>query len=99
MWIYIEIFMRHASVILFRLEEWEAAGEYPRARIAKHLQQHGNIMAEDIEYYAASYEKALEVVALRRWDRISWPLYPRKSLFLNIDETQNGKVILSHLLN
>jgi len=45
------------------VEEWEAAGEYLRARIAKHLQRHGSITAEAIENYAASYEKALEVVA------------------------------------
>jgi hypothetical protein len=35
----------------------------------------------------------------RRWDRISWPFYLHNSLFFNIDETQNGKVILSHLLS
>jgi hypothetical protein len=45
------------------VEEWEAAGEYLRARIAKHLQQQSNITSEDIDDYAVSYEKALEVVA------------------------------------
>ncbi|MGH7456462.1 MAG: hypothetical protein ACRENG_34255 [bacterium] len=44
------------------VEEWEAAGEFLRARIAKHLQEHGDITAEDIEDYVASYEKTLEVV-------------------------------------
>lgn len=53
------------SLLDFNLsvEEWEVAGEYLRARIAKHLQEQGNITAEDIEDYAASYEQALEVVA------------------------------------
>jgi hypothetical protein len=44
------------------VEEWEVAGEYLRARIAKHLHEHGHITAADIEHYAASYEQALEVV-------------------------------------
>jgi hypothetical protein len=46
------------------VEEWEAAGEYLRARIAEHLQEHGSITAEDIGDYAASYVKALEVMAV-----------------------------------
>jgi hypothetical protein len=45
------------------VEEWEAAGEYLRARIAKHLQKYGSISAEDIQHYVASYEETLEVVA------------------------------------
>jgi len=45
------------------VEEWEAAGEYLRARIAKHLQHYGSITAEDIDEYAAGYEKVLEMVA------------------------------------
>lgn len=44
------------------VEEWEATGEYLRERIAEHIQQYGNITAEDIEHYAASHDEALEVV-------------------------------------
>jgi hypothetical protein len=45
------------------VEEWEAAGEYLRARIAEHIEQYGSITVEDIDQYAARYEEARAVAA------------------------------------
>lgn len=44
------------------VDEWEAAGEYLRARIAEHIALHGSVATEDIENYAAHYEQARAVV-------------------------------------
>lgn len=41
----------------------------------------------------------IKQMSIRRWDRISCPFCPHKSLLLNFTKAQNAKVVLSHLLN
>ena len=44
------------------VEEWEAAGEYLRARLAEHAVLHDGITGENIAHYAASYQESRALV-------------------------------------
>jgi len=45
------------------VEEWEAAGEYMRVRIARHLALHQRITMEDIQRYSTEYQHTRTVIA------------------------------------
>lgn len=44
------------------VEEWAAAGEYLRARIAEDIAAHGRVLQQDVAHYAADYAETRALV-------------------------------------